>query len=175
MISYDDVAREHHMDVCWHASFFGSNENVGPILRIDKIMEIEPGRITTVSAGDCVAYYVKCKWCETDKSHDLPQSTWGADSFKWELEQVGWRLSMPGQRTSRRWWSCPSCAEYDEHRPPVPMSREETSSSAVSTLRLARASVPEAEDTSAVNRQRGSTSESQLVGDEHSARVGLDC
>ena len=64
---------------------------------------------------------------------------WGAETFKLELEELGWRLSMPGHKASRRWWSCPSCAEYDEHRPPVPMSREETSSSAISTLRLARA------------------------------------
>ena len=107
-------------------------------------MEIERGRITTVSKGGCDAYYVKCKWCETDKSHDLPQSTWGADSFKWELEQVGWRLSMQGHEASRRWWSCPSCAKYYENWESVPMSRGETSSSAVSPPRLALPSVPEA-------------------------------
>ena len=151
MISYDYVAREHHMDACWHASFFGSNENVGPILRIDEIMNIVPGRISTVSAGDSVAYYVKCKWCETDKSHDLPQSTWGVTTFKLELEELGWRLSMPGRKASLRWWSCPTCAQYYEDRQSVPVSRGHASSSTVPPPRLALASVPEGEDTPAVD------------------------
>ena len=98
------------MDACWHATLFGSNEKRVAKPACRNIMDIERGRITSVSDGGCNACHLVCRWCQMDKKYRLSQSTGGADSRKWELEEVNFRLSIPGDRASRSWWRSPPCA-----------------------------------------------------------------
>ena len=78
---------------------------------LDLVVEIEPGRLTAIP-GTSDEWWAICKhsyWCHGEMIRIQAR---GGDEPKVQLEEKGWRLSMPGTTLKHRFWACPTCATF---------------------------------------------------------------
>ena len=83
---------------------------------LEEVVQIEHGNLTAIP-GTSDEWCLICKhswWCHGEMIRIQARD---GDEAKRQLEEKGWRLSMPGRTTILRFWSCPTCAlQYEDKK-----------------------------------------------------------